>query len=184
MSDDEKYMVWVDIETTGLSPQTDAIVELGIMITTTDLAPVEHRSWIIETNPRLLDTMDPKVREIHQQSGLLTSLLVGNVDGNLTQVELEAWGFLQSRNVENLPICGSSVHFDRAFLKQHMPKLESIFHYRNIDVSTMKNLWELYWSKRNWSDKPPVPMKRYRVIDDINDSIKELHYYLTKLGAL
>lgn len=144
--------VWVDLETTGLKPRVDAILELGVMLTDKWGELINYESWLVGSNSPLYQTAierakrDSVVGPMHQASGLWEEWKYALADVEIQmipgQVEDMVLDFLDENGVEHgkLPMCGSSVHFDRTFLEHHMPKLESNFSYRNIDVSTMREL--------------------------------------------
>lgn len=170
-------IVVVDIETTGLEPNDNLILELGMIITDdnfnllTSFNKICHYSKedLSDINP-----IDPIVQEMHEASGLWT-LVRGQQSIELEDVEEAAVRFLNEFNATGNPMCGSSVHFDRAFIKLCMPKLNNLFHYRNIDVSTVKNLCEK-WNPEVF-EKRPEGRKVHRVIFDCIDTIAELRYY-------
>lgn len=168
--------VVVDIETTGLNPGKDYVLEVGVVLTDDNLIPQHEYSELIKYDAvtHLLNDLNDVVREMHTESGLIEALLAGQ---GLSMISLEEQlcNFLERNGAEGLPMCGSSIHFDRAFLKEYFPKFESMFHYRNIDTSTVKNLAE-HWNKPVF-DARPQGMKKHRVIPDCYDTIAELSYY-------
>lgn len=173
-----KFVV-VDIETTGLDPDNHQILEIGVVLCNADLAILNTYNLVFPYVP-LENELDPVVLEMHTKNGLLplcernTTLesMEGNPDWDYSLTQ-----FLEMCNATGLPMCGSSVHFDRAFLKKYTPKFEGLFHYRNIDVSTIKNLAEL-WNEGAFKGRPEGD-KQHRALPDCYDTIEELKYYRT-----
>lgn len=168
---------WVDIETTGLNPNKDVILEVGIILTDENLNEVNHTEVQIFQAPITLSLMCDEVREMHEKSGLIDRCC-GNNSLSLSTSEQYLIYWLQENldsSDDKPPMCGSSVHFDRTFLKRYMPELESKFHYRNIDVSTVKNLCGA-WYPPQFSERPQGE-KNHTTISDLRDSIAELKYY-------
>jgi oligoribonuclease len=160
-------LAWIDIETTGLNPEHCSILEVGVVITDANFEPIDCRSFLV--NPGASFGVELAAVSMHG-ADLFRQV---KEDGRpLPFVEvalleyLEYWGALGS------PMCGASVHFDRAFLRRHMPSFERAFHYRNFDVSTLKILAELRGVE--------LPPKRevHRAIPDLEDAIA-----LAKIGA-
>lgn len=168
---------FVDVETTGLDLSMDFLLEVGLVITDDNLNIVESFSTPIWSMASIIRRAEENeiVREMHTANGLLAACR-DREDDNV----LELW---RAQNIlmgimakyPETPMCGSSVHFDRAMLQRWMPALEEMFHYRNIDVSTMKELAERWWP--NIALSRPADRKLHRVIPDIEDSIAELYYY-------
>ena len=163
---------WVDIETTGLDAKKDAILEVAIVVTDDDLNELASKSIVVMPNvshSMLMSLMDDYVREMHMRSGLIEVLHRGPGPEQAEQALIK---FL-AENSEKSPMCGSSVHFDRAFLKEQMPELEKCFAYRNIDVSTLKEL------VKRWSPSLEFKIddKPHRALPDIRASIAELRHY-------
>lgn len=171
-------LVWVDIETTGLDPEEDSILEVGLAVTDADLSMRACTSRIVQPMRRLLDDAEEVVRSMHHRSGLSAELHDGWGQPE-RQVEATLVEWLRERVEPGAsPMCGSSVHFDRRFLHLHMPDLEAMFHYRNIDVSTIKELvarW--YVDDGDEPDYEPVRRNQHRAISDLTDSIQELAHY-------
>lgn len=166
-------LAWVDLETTGLDPQNDVILEIGVQLTLDDLTFVNSDSAVIQHFGTL--ALPDLVQKMHTKNGLLAELRYGEP---LAEAELRMIALLQALP-EPSPMCGSSVHFDRGFLKKHMPRLEAMFHYRNIDISTVKEL-AARWLPMNptlASIPVPVPQKLHRVDPDLEDTIAEASFY-------
>jgi oligoribonuclease len=168
--------VWVDIETTGLDFKKDKILEVAFVITNDDLEPIAMTTHLIKTKKRHLRNLDPYVQEMHTKSGLLTDLY--RTQTTLAEVEEHLIAWLDEHEVpKRLPICGSSVHFDRRFLERDMPKLMKRFGYRNIDVSTIGELTKR-WNGDAYSEWSKTrPETAHRALDDILGSIEQLKFH-------
>lgn len=168
-------MVWIDIETTGLDASMNYILEVGMTVTTDGLEPINSAS-IVVAPPWPVDkiVVDDVVDKMHTASGLWTEVKSSTVDKYMAQDYLLKWLDEQGLEPGKHPMCGSSVGFDRQFLYRQMPKLESWFHYRNIDVSTVKEL------SRRWDGPKYKPSGKidHRALPDIENSITELRFYL------
>lgn len=172
--------VAVDLETTGLDPRVDVPLELGIAIYTDDFELIDQYQSIIKPAGGIVNMSDlvrkmpPVVREMHVKSGLFDDL-----DNNFTTlktlsiVETEAILFLEEYDAKNLPMTGSTISFDRAFLKAYMPNLEATFHYRNIDISTLKILSGMYANLEF-----PETAKLHRTLSDVQDSMNDLQFFI------
>jgi oligoribonuclease len=186
---DEKLpdkMVWIDTETTGLAD--DAVVlELGFVVTDIYLNELWSHSWLIHpptTYSDLVLSMDNYVQEMHHKNGLLHDLSeawnTGKLDGPQT-VELQAIALLGAAGIEpgKNPLCGSTAHFDRRMIAHNLPKLEAYFHYRNIDVSSIKELAKMFapgvFKTRPGQEESD---KKHRVLDDVRASLAELQHYI------
>ena len=140
MSEKNQNLVWLDLEMTGLEPDSDVIIEIATVVTDKDLNVLAHGPVIaIHQSDETLAAMDEWNQKHHGQSGLIER--VKNSAINTKQAELETLEFLKQWLPANTsPLCGNSIGQDRRFLVRYMPKLEAFFHYRNIDVSTVKEL--------------------------------------------
>lgn len=167
---DPKFVV-VDIETSGLNPEIDLIFEIGVIICDLNLKELGRQSHVLGYSN--LPFMEDFVRQMHTESDLLSEVL--NSTKTLIDVEQSLYDFIISLSADGNPMCGSSIHFDRAFIREYLPKLESLFHYRNIDISTMKGLTELW--KPSIANKSPKGRKIHRSLPDCEDSINELLFY-------
>lgn len=169
-------MTWVDIETTGLEPHLHVPLELGLAITDDDYNVLHRRGWLIEPAAMpLWPELPPKVREMHTANGLIDALENGEGESIYTVIE-DAIDWLTHHGGTGFPMCGSSVAgFDRPWMRVHFPDLEKLFHYRHIDVSTVKELCR----RRNPRvfDHAPVKKEVHRVLPDLDESIAELRYY-------
>ncbi len=174
MAVDKKHLIWIDLEMTGLDTQKDTIIEIATIITDSELNILaEGPVFAIKTTDILLNSMDDWNKTQHGQSGLVDRIRRSTV--TLAQAESETIAFL-SKYVEagRSPMCGNSICQDRRFLARQMPQLERFFHYRNLDVSSVKEL------AYRW--RPDILSsfeKRgsHLALDDIRDSIRELRHY-------
>lgn len=168
-------MVWVDVETTGLDVEWDALLEVAVVLTDSDLEP--HAAYTSVVHYPVLPPMAPIVQEMHTSSGLIHE--VTNGGALLSQISEDICSLLTAQGVVNRsPLCGSTVHFDRAFIKRFLPQVHSLLHYRNVDVSSFKEL-VMRWcpEEQQWTKKD-----RHRALPDIYDSIKELQHYRRVFG--
>jgi oligoribonuclease len=174
-------MAWVDCETTGLDAHKDLLLEVGIIITDDFLNVLDRKSYSLY-HAAARDRAGGYVQEMHDVSGLWSDCKTKGVAVAAAELWLLEWltGYVEP---DAAPMCGSTVHFDRAFLKVNMPKLEDHFHYRNIDVSTVKELARI-WNKVAFDLRPDDEIKFHRVIPDIEASIAELHHYKRKFLVL
>jgi oligoribonuclease len=167
-------LVWIDMEMTGLKPETDRILELALIVTDADLVTVaEAPVWVIHQPDEVLGAMDAWNTGTHGKSGLVDRVRASTCDE--ARAEAEALAFLtQHVAAKASPMCGNSICQDRRFLARWMPRLEEFFHYRNLDVSTLKELC------RRW--KPDlmkgIPKEgKHEALADVQESIMELRYY-------
>lgn len=170
---DERNFVWLDLEMTGLDPVRDKILEIATVITSPDLRILADGPVIAVYQPDVvLESMDQWSAEQHQQSGLLDR--VRKSPHSTRAAEEETLAFVkQWVNRKEAPLCGNSIWHDRRFLVRHMPELESYFHYRIIDVSTIKEL-AIRWAPELVYVNTE---KKHRALEDIHDSITELRHY-------
>lgn len=168
-------LIWIDLEMTGLDPQSDRIIEIATIVTDSRHLNVlaEGPALAIRQDPAVLAAMDEWNRKQHSRSGLLERVCASRIDER--EAELQTLEFLQDYAPKGKsPMCGNSVCQDRRFLARWMPKLEAYFHYRNLDVSTVKEL------ARRWY---PELMQGYSkssnhlALDDVRESIAELRFY-------
>jgi oligoribonuclease len=171
-------LVWVDLEMTGLDPETCVIVEIATIVTDQDLAVVaEGPSLVIRPPDEALARMSAFVRDLHGKSGLLDRIQASTV--TRADAERETLAFLERHAAKGTsPLCGNSVWKDRAFLEREMPEVVGFLHYRMIDVSTLKEL------VRRWYPAPfhaPKKKEAHRALDDIRESIEELRWYRARV---
>lgn len=166
-------LVWIDLEMTGLNPQKDKILEVATVVTNSHLEILADGPVLAIYQPEeVLADMDAWNRQHHRESGLLDRVRQSNT--TCGQAELETLDFVKRWvGYRVSPMCGNSVWHDRRFLARFMPDLEAYFHYRNIDVSTLK---ELAW---RWAPDLPKFAKEchHLALDDIRESIAELKHY-------
>lgn len=174
MAQAPQNLIWIDLEMTGLNPDTDLIIEIATIVTDKELQILAQGPVIAVHQPdAALEAMDDWNQKHHGQSGL-----IGRVKASKTsaaEAEQQTIEFLKQWVPENAsPICGNTVGQDRRFLYRYMPKLEAYFHYRSIDVSTLKEL------AARWAPEVKDGFKKvssHKALDDIIESIEELRYY-------
>ena len=173
-SETSVYLVWMDLEMTGLDPDRDTILEIATVITTNDLElAAEGPSLAIHQPPPVLEAMDKWNREHHAQSGLTARVQASEV--SMAKAEEQTLTFVRQYCSERAaPLCGNSICQDRRFLARHMPALEAYLHYRNIDVSTLKELVQRWYPQ---GPQPPDKRNAHVALADIRESIDELHFY-------
>jgi oligoribonuclease len=174
MTQDADRLVWVDLEMTGLKPETDRILEVAIVVTDANLAPIAVAPvWVLHQDDSALAVMDSWNQGTHARSGLIEKVKASS--SNEIEVEAAALAFLQEHvPPRTSPMCGNSICQDRRFLARWMPALEAYFHYRNLDVSTLKELC------RRWKPElmKGVPKEgKHEALADVYESIEELRYY-------
>ena len=174
MPPDPNRLVWIDLEMTGLKPDTDRIIELALVITDHDLVPVaEAPVWVVHQDDATLAGMDAWNQGTHGRSGLIDKVKASTMTE--AEVESAALAFLaQHVPPKTSPMCGNSICQDRRFLARWMPALEDSFHYRNLDVSTLKELC------KRW--QPDIARgfdkdTKHTALADVYESIDELKYY-------
>ena len=166
-------LTWIDLEMTGLEPDSDFILEAVVVITDCDLAEIAVSDTLVIHQPdATLDSMNAWCVAQHGKSGLTAASRLSALTAGQAEQQLLAFLRAHAKDGE-VPLCGNSVHQDRAFLRRHMPALEAFFHYRNIDVSTLKELARRWYPALPKFDKPEA----HRALDDVRASIAELRYY-------
>lgn len=172
----EQPLVWVDLEMTGLEPETDVIVEIAIIVTDGKLKQIiEGPNLVIHAPDEILDNMPQIVVDMHKASGLTERVKASTLTVEEAEAEVIAWlnQYVPDPNVA--PLAGNSVHADRAFMKKYMPNLEKHVHYRNVDVSTIKELVKR-WAPEI-AEQEPDKVGNHRALGDIRDSIDQLKFY-------
>ena len=174
MAQNANHLVWLDMEMTGLDPERERIIELAMIVTDSDLAIIaEAPAWVVHQSDAQLAAMDEWNKNTHGRSGLIEKVrqsAQGEAD-----VEAAALAFMQDHVPKGAsPMCGNSIGQDRRFMARYMPQLEDWFLYRNLDVSTLKELC------RRWKPevaKGFVKKGEHTALADIRESIAELAYY-------
>jgi oligoribonuclease len=174
------HLIWIDLEMTGLSPEADVVIEIATLVTDRELQTVAEGPVIaIHHDEPVLARMDDWNQRQHGQSGLLARVRASRFD--MAQAEAATLAFLAQHVAPgSSPMCGNSICQDRRFLARHMPALEKFFHYRNLDVSTLKEL------ARRWAPGVLDGVRKtgaHLALDDIHDSIAELRHYRATLFA-
>ncbi|MGD8176019.1 oligoribonuclease [Marinimicrobium sp. ARAG 43.8] len=177
----EQHLIWIDLEMTGLDPDRDVIIEIATIVTDADLNILaEGPVHAVHQPDELLEGMDEWNTRQHGQSGLTQRVRDSKV--SLSGAEAETIAFLEQWvPAGKSPMCGNSICQDRRFLVRGMPRLEKYFHYRNLDVSTVKEL------ARRWRPDVLEGVKKdgaHLALDDIRDSINELKHYRTEFFRL
>ncbi|HHW1951098.1 TPA: oligoribonuclease [Pseudomonas aeruginosa] len=167
-------LIWIDLEMTGLDPDRDVIIEMATIVTDSDLNTLAEGPVIAIHQPEeILAGMDEWNTRQHSQSGLTQRVRESTV--SMAEAEAQTLAFLEQWVPKrSSPICGNSICQDRRFLYRHMPRLEGYFHYRNLDVSTLKEL------AARWAPQVRESFKKgntHLALDDIRESIAELRHY-------
>ena len=174
MAQDNGNLIWIDMEMSGLSPDRDRIIEVALVVTDSQLNVVAEAPVLVVHQPDVvLDGMDNWNKSTHARSGLIDKIKASILTE--PEVEVRMLAFLQQHvPAGTSPMCGNSICQDRRFLARSMPQLEAYFHYRNLDVSTLKEL------VKRW--KPEIAagltkQSKHEALADIYDSIVEMKYY-------
>jgi oligoribonuclease len=174
MPADANNLIWIDMEMTGLNPDSDRIIEIAMLVTDPDLGRVAGGPVLVLHQPdEVLEAMDSWNRGTHKKSGLIDKVRASRLAE--AEAEAQAVAFLRQHVPANAsPMCGNSICQDRRFLARWMPQLEAHFHYRNLDVSTLKEL------VRRWKPEAAKGFSKegkHEALADILESIEELKYY-------
>lgn len=174
MAQDPNNLIWLDMEMTGLDPDRDRVIEIAMVATDSTLNALAESPVVVVHQPdAVLDAMDDWNKNTHGKSGLIAKVKSSAIDE--AEVEAQCLDFLK-RHVPagKSPMCGNSICQDRRFMARYMPKLEAWFHYRNLDVSTLKELC------KRWKPEIAKGVKKggkHEALADIYESIEELKYY-------
>jgi oligoribonuclease len=170
----DKNLVWLDCEMSGLQPDRERLLELAIIVTGPDLEPrIEGPVLVIHQSDALLDKMDAWNRGTHAKSGLIDKVKRSVLtEAQAEQQLLDFVGQYVPRNAS--PLCGNTISQDRRFLVNYMPRLEAYFHYRNLDVSTLKELAKRWRPDLHSAFKK---QQKHTALADVHESIDELVYY-------
>lgn len=174
MAQDQNHLIWLDMEMTGLEPDRDRIIEIAVVVTDSTLQTVASAPVIVVHQPdEVLDAMDDWNKNTHGKSGLIDRVRASTVSE--AEAEAQMLAFMQEWVPERTsPMCGNSIGQDRRFLARYMPRFEAWFHYRNLDVSTLKEL------ARRWNPEVYKGVKKsgaHTALADIEESIAELRHY-------
>jgi oligoribonuclease len=166
-------LVWIDMEMSGLDPSTCRILEIATIITNAELEILAEGPDLVVHQPgEVLDAMDEWCTRHHGESGLTAQVRASTVSE--AEAERRTLEFLEQWAQKGTsPLCGNSVHQDRRFISQYMPRLDAFLHYRLVDVSTLKELARRWYPER----KAPTKRETHRALDDIRESIAELRFY-------
>jgi oligoribonuclease len=174
LSKSDQNLIWLDCEMTGLDPEVDRLIEIAVIVTGPNLAPrIEGPVLVIHQSTEQLDKMDSWNKGTHGRSGLIDKVKASSITE--AQAEQQVLEFVMRYAPKaSVPMCGNSISQDRRFLVKYMPKLEAFFHYRNIDVSTLKEL------AKRW--RPDVyaafkKQQKHTALADVHESIDELAHY-------
>ena len=167
-------LAWLDMEMTGLNPEHDRIIEVAMIITDSDLNVLaQSEVFVIHQPDNIIDHMDAWNTATHNRTGLVAKVKTSTLTE--AQAEQKLLDFISAWIPEKFsPMCGNSIHQDRRFMVRYMPRLEAYFHYRNLDVSTLKEL------AKRWNPaiaKGVTKKGAHQALDDIKESIEEMSYY-------
>lgn len=175
MATSSDRLVWIDCEMTGLDLEIDELVEIAVVITDYDLNPVDAGlSIVIKPDASALENMGEFVRAMHTESGLIEEIPDGV---SVAEAEYEVLEYVLKHVPEEqkAPLAGNSIGTDRGFIAKYMPRLDSHLHYRNVDVSSIKELAKRWYPRAYFNS--PAKNGGHRALADILESIRELHYY-------
>lgn len=169
-------LVWIDCEMTGLDVENDSLVEIAVLITDSDLKVLDETGLSVVIKPRKdsFDQMGDYVTQMHQESGLF-ELLDSGLDIEQAEDQILAYVKSFAPEARTAPLAGNSIGTDRMFLNRYMPKLDAHLHYRNVDVSSIKELTRRWYPKVYF--QLPKKSGGHRALADIRESIAELRYY-------
>lgn len=170
----ERNLIWIDLEMTGLDPEHEVVIEIATIVTDSQLTIIaEGPSLVIHQPDNILNAMDTWCTQQHGQSGLTERVRQSTI--SVSAAEQQTLAFLKKHVSKGAsPMCGNTVSHDRRFLARYMPELEAYFHYRHIDVSTIKEL------ARRWKPEALEGLTKqgtHLALDDIRESISELQHY-------
>ncbi|MEE2769589.1 MAG: oligoribonuclease [Pseudomonadota bacterium] len=171
----DKKFIWLDLEMTGLDPERHHIVEIASIITDSDFKVIEEGPNLVVSQPMsVLESCDPIARKMHEKSGLWQEIQASNITTEEAALKTLAF-FKKHLHPNESPMCGNTISQDRRFLLKYMPEVEAFFHYRHLDVSSFKILYDtLYPHAESFSYGK---MNNHRAKDDIYESVAELDFY-------
>lgn len=172
-------IAWIDLETTGLDPNDDDVLEVACIVTTDDLTEVARFERVVAAR-RPFEALPERVQEMHTKHGLWLRCVEAGAP-ELRQVEQELCEFLTAAGAEGAQLGGNTISFDRAFMRVHLPRAEAMLHYRNIDCTTLNEIARRFWPRVY--EGRPAPGHAHRAIADIEESIATLRYYLGVFGG-
>lgn len=176
----DQPLVWIDLEMTGLDHRTDVILEIAVIVTDGTLETViEGPDLVIGATTEQLESMDPFVIDMHATSGLDELVKASSLTVGQAEEQVMSWLIGHVPEPRLAPLAGNSVHADRAFMFEHMPTLEQYVHYRNVDVSTIKELAKRWYP--NYEGATKSNDNEHRAMSDIRASINELRQYRAAL---
>jgi oligoribonuclease len=170
-----EYLVWIDCEMTGLNPETECLVEIAAVITDFDLNVLDEGiDLVIKPREGTVEAMGDYVRKMHTDSGLINEFASGI---ELADAEAQVLQYIKKYipNAKTAPLAGNTIGTDRMFISRYMPNLDDHLHYRNIDVSTIKELSKRWYPRAYF--QAPKKDGGHRALADILESIEELKYY-------
>ena len=176
LAKNDQNLIWLDCEMTGLDPETERLIEIAVVVTGPNLEPrIEGPVLVIHQSDALLNSMDKWNKGTHGKSGLIDKVKASTISE--ADAEAEILTFLKKYVPKaTSPLCGNTISQDRRFLVKYMPKLDAFFHYRNIDVSTLKEL------AKRWQPEVQKAFKKaqkHTALADVHESIDELVHYRT-----
>lgn len=174
LAKNDQNLVWLDCEMTGLDPDNERLIEIAVVVTGPNLEPrIEGPVLVIHQSDELLDKMDKWNKSTHGKSGLIDKVKASILSEDDAEAQIIA--FLKHYVPKSTsPLCGNTISQDRRFLVKYMPKLDAFFHYRNIDVSTFKEL------AKRWQPEVYKAFKKHQkhtALADVHESIDELEHY-------
>jgi len=174
MAQDQNNLIWLDMEMTGLNPETDRIIEVAMIATDSQLNVLGQSPVLVIHQPdSVLDAMDDWNKNTHGKSGLIAKVKASTLTAAEAEATLLAF-MAEYVPARTTPMCGNTIHQDRRFMVRWMPQLEEYFHYRNLDVSTLKELCKRW---RPEVARGVVKRGKHEALADIEESIEELKYY-------
>jgi len=174
MQQDATHLIWIDMEMTGLVPERDRIIEVALVVTDANLNTIaEAPVWVVHQDDAVLEAMDAWNQGTHGKSGLIDKVKASTLDEPAAEQQLLEF-IARYIPKTGSPMCGNTIGQDRRFLVKYMPKLEAYFHYRNLDVSTLKEL------AKRWKPAAYSAFKKqqaHTALADVHESIEELAHY-------